>query len=188
VFKNDQTTERESVMFNLSAHKNHKTVLAIGALTLALCANVWAENSKNFVAVLSGADEVPSRDTSARGVAIFQVNEDQTEVSFRLIVANIENVVAAHIHLGPEGEIGPVVAFLAGPFDPAGGRVSGPLAVGTITAADLLGPLAGMTISDLVAAIVAGDIYTNVHTNDGVDPTDEGPGDFPSGEIRGQLE
>jgi len=175
-------------MFNLSTHKNHKTVFAIGALTLALCTNVWAQNSKNFVSVLSGADEVPSRDTSARGVAIFQVSEDQTEVSYRLIVANIENVVAAHIHLNPEGVNGPVVAFLAGPFAPAGGRVSGLLAEGIITADDLDGPLAGMAISDLVAAIEAGNIYTNVHTNDGVDPTNEGPGDFPGGEIRGQLE
>jgi hypothetical protein len=27
----------------------------------------------------------------------------------------------------------------------------------------------------------------NVHTNDGVDPADSGPGDFPGGEIRGQI-
>jgi hypothetical protein len=26
-----------------------------------------------------------------------------------------------------------------------------------------------------------------VHTNDGVPPTDTGPGDFPGGEIRGQI-
>jgi hypothetical protein len=37
------------------------------------------------------------------------------------------------------------------------------------------------------AAIEAGDAYVNVHTNDGVAPTNTGPGDFPGGEIRGQL-
>jgi hypothetical protein len=47
---------------------------------------------------------------------------------------------------------------------------------GTITAANLTGPLAGRTISDLVAAIRAGDIYINLHTQA-----------FPAGEIRGQL-
>jgi hypothetical protein len=30
--------------------------------------------------------------------------------------------------------------------------------------------------------------YVNVHTNDGIAPTNTGPGDFPGGEIRGQLE
>jgi CHRD domain len=47
---------------------------------------------------------------------------------------------------------------------------------GTITAANLTGPLAGRTMSDLVAAIRAGDIYINLHTRQ-----------FPAGEIRGQL-
>jgi hypothetical protein len=30
--------------------------------------------------------------------------------------------------------------------------------------------------------------YVNVHTNDGVAPTNTGPGDFPGGEVRGQLQ
>jgi len=47
---------------------------------------------------------------------------------------------------------------------------------GTITAADLTGPLAGRTMSDLLAAIRAGNIYVNFHT-----------AAFPAGEIRGQL-
>jgi len=47
---------------------------------------------------------------------------------------------------------------------------------GTITAADLTGPLAGKTMGDLVAAIRAGNIYINFHT-----------ASFPAGEIRGQL-
>jgi len=33
----------------------------------------------------------------------------------------------------------------------------------------------------------AGNTYVNVHTNDGVAPTNTGPGDFPGGEIRGQI-
>jgi len=32
-----------------------------------------------------------------------------------------------------------------------------------------------------------GGAYVNVHTNDGVAPGNTGPGDFPGGEIRGQL-
>jgi hypothetical protein len=62
------------------------------------------------------------------------------------------------------------------------------LAKGTFTAADLRGPLAGHPLSDLIAAIVAGNTYVNVHTDDGVAPPNTGPGDFPGGEIRGQLD
>jgi hypothetical protein len=40
----------------------------------------------------------------------------------------------------------------------------------------------------LLDAIRAGLTYVNAHTNDGVAPTNTGPGDFPGGEIRGQLD
>jgi hypothetical protein len=33
----------------------------------------------------------------------------------------------------------------------------------------------------------SGGAYVNIHTNDGVAPTNTGPGDFPGGEIRGQI-
>src|SRR2546427_49150 len=53
--------------------------------------------------------------------------------------------------------------------------------------AHLIGPLAGHPFSDLIAAMSAGGTYVNVHTNDGVDGINTGPGDFPGGEIRGQI-
>ena len=76
----------------------------------------------------------------------------------------------------------------SGPIAPAGsGRVNGVLATGTITAANLIGPLAGQSLEALIDEIEAGNAYVNVHTNDGVGPTNTGPGDFPGGEIRGQI-
>jgi hypothetical protein len=39
----------------------------------------------------------------------------------------------------------------------------------------------------VLAAMASGATYVNVHTNDGVDPPNTGPGDFPGGEIRGQV-
>ena len=138
-------------------------------------------------APLSGKEEVPARDTRARGSATFQVSPDGSQITYRLVVANIENVVASHIHLAPLGTNGPVVAFLYGPAAPGGGRKSGVLATGTITAADLVGPLAGHPLSELLAAMQEGNIYVNVHTNDGVDPAETGPGDFRGREIRAQL-
>ena len=142
--------------------------------------------NRNFVVALSGGDEVPPRDTHARGVAIFHLSHDGTELAFKLIVANIENVVGAHIHLAPAGVNGPIVVPL---FSGAAGsgRTDGPLAEGVIEATHLTGPLAGKPLADLIAAMDGGDTYVNVHTNDGAAPPNSGPGDFPGGEIRGQV-
>lgn len=162
-------------------------VVALTTVLMATGLMSPAQAVSTYTAQLSGASEVPARDTLARGAAVLQLSKDGTELHYRLIAANIENVVAAHIHLAPEDTNGPVVAFLYGPQPAGGGRTSGVLATGTITADDLVGPLAGMTLEDLVAAMDNGDTYVNVHTNDGVDPVNTGPGDFPGGEVRGQI-
>jgi hypothetical protein len=128
---------------------------------------------------LSGAEEVPPVATKARGTAIVRWSGDGSELTYRLIVANIQDVTMAHIHLGAAGENGPVVAWLypsAPPAQLVPGRSSGVLATGTITDADLVGPLTGMTMADLIEAIEAGDTYVNVHTSRN-----------PAGEVRGQL-
>lgn len=140
-----------------------------------------------FVAHLSGSEEVPPNDSSATGQAVIRVNRSGDSLHYRLIASNIQNVVAAHIHLGAAGENGPPVVFLFGPADPGGGPSNGVLSSGTIEASDLIGPLAGEPLSALLDAMAAGNTYVNVHTNDGVDPTDTGPGDIPGGEIRGQI-
>jgi len=156
------------------------------ALFLAVALS-GAVQAADFITNLTGAEEVPPRDTKARATAVFEVSEDGTSVGYKLVVANIDNVVASHIHLGAAGVNGPVVAFLfAGPA-PGSGPISGKIGEGTITADLLLGPLAGMPLSALVDAMAAGNTYVNVHTNDGVDPVNTGPGDFPGGEVRGQI-
>ena len=141
----------------------------------------------SFVAPSSGEEEVPARDTRARGNAVFHLNDDGTELTYKLSVSNIENVVQSHIHVQAPGVNGPVVVFLFGPVAAGGGTVHGVLAEGAITAADLIGPLEGMTLADLLAEIQSGNAYVNVHTDDGVDPPNTGPGDFPGGEVRGQI-
>jgi hypothetical protein len=156
-----------------------------GTMTAALPAQA---DDSTYTAHLSAANEVPTNASLARGQAIFMLSADGTTIEYRLIVANLENPIAAHIHIAPEGVNGPVVAFLYGPTVPGGARTSGVIATGTITAADLVGPLAGLSLSDLVAAMDAGDAYVNVHTNDGDPSTTGGPGDLPGGEIRGQID
>jgi hypothetical protein len=136
---------------------------------------------------LTGDHEVPANASPAQGQALLTVSNDGTSVSYKLIASNIENVIQAHIHIGPAGVNGPVVVFLYGLVASGGGRHDGVLSEGTFTAANLIGPLAGHPLSDLLAEIRAGNAYVNVHTNDGVAPTNTGPGDFPGGEIRGQI-
>ncbi|HEV8599931.1 MAG TPA: CHRD domain-containing protein [Gemmatimonadales bacterium] len=145
------------------------------------------DNALNFVAHTVGEEEVPPRDTPAQGQAVFRLSADGTTMSYRLTVANISNVVQAHIHLAPAGTNGNIVVFLYGLVAAGGGPVNGVLAEGTFTAADFINDLSGLAMSDLIAAIQSGGAYVNVHTNDGVAPSNTGPGDFPGGEIRGQV-
>jgi CHRD domain len=157
-------------------------MLALGLLAVAPSALA----GDNFVATLSGDQEVPPRDTQARGVATFKLREDGTALRFKLNVANIDNAFAAHIHCGAVGVNGPVgVTLFMGV--PAGGAVNGTLAEGTITAPDPGNGCGWTDLAAVLAAMGAGATYVNVHTNDGVPPADTGPGDFPGGEIRGQV-
>jgi hypothetical protein len=150
-------------------------------------ANANAPDAKNFVAHLSGDNEVPANDSRGEGEIKLQLSPDGQSLHYRVISSNIHNVVVSHIHLAPAGVNGPVFVFLFGPVAAAGGRTDGVLATGTITAANLVGPLAGHPLSDVIAAFEAGNAYANVHTNDGVAPTGTGPGDLSAGEIRGQV-
>lgn len=158
--------------------------LAITLSTLALLlatalAVAAVAQPQNYRAPLSGGEEVPPVATKARGQTIFKLSADGTQLHYRLIVANIENVTQVHIHLAPAGQNGPVVAWLYPDGPPPQlipGRSNGVLATGVITAADLVGSLAGQPLSALIAHFDAGNAYVNVHTSQ-----------FPAGEIRGQI-
>jgi hypothetical protein len=153
----------------------------------------------NYQTHLSGDNEVPPAgiviETNAQGQAIFQLSPDGSELSYKLNVANIENVFMAHIHIGVPGTNGPIAVWLypstaVGPGPLGQGRIQGRIAEGTITSADLVNQSATgvTTLAQLIAAMEAGRAYVNVHTNDGVAPVNTGPGDFPGGEIRGPLD
>ena len=158
----------------------------MGGLLVGVLGSTVSAQPTTFRAVLSGGGEVPPRDTGARGVAIFRLSADGSELGFRLIVANIENVVAAHIHCGAAGVNGPVGVTLFGGAA-AGGRIDGELAAGSVTAPDPGNGCGWADLEAVVAALESGNAYVNVHTSDGVAPIDTGPGDFPGGEIRGQV-
>ncbi|MBA3348204.1 MAG: CHRD domain-containing protein [Actinobacteria bacterium] len=167
------------------------TVFVVGLVAVGLAV---AGANRNWSTHANGEMEVPVRDTQGQGQAIFRLAKDGESIDYKLIASNIENVVMAHIHTstGP-GANGGIVVWLypstaVGIQAPAGGgRTNGVLAEGTITAANLTGALEGKQLADLVAALDGGTAYVNFHTNDGVLPANTGPGDFPGGEIRGDI-
>jgi hypothetical protein len=141
-------------------------------------------------------------DSHAQGQAIFQISKDGDSFDYKLIASNIENVVQAHIHCAPAGTNGPIVVWLfpsptsTSPLTGPTGRQDGVLAEGTIVngtplhvrpTTNPLCPGGVATFDDVLAKMRTGNAYVNVHTNDGVAPTNSGPGDFPGGEIRGQF-
>jgi hypothetical protein len=142
----------------------------------------------------NGSGEVPVRDSQGQGQGIFKLSDDGNSIEYKLIASNIDNVFMAHIHMNVPGQNGPIVVWLypgtaVGVQGPLGaGRTDGVLVQGSFTAANLTGPLTGQPLSALIAAMENGNAYLNFHTNDGVAPTNTGPGDFPGGEIRGDIE
>jgi len=153
---------------------------SVGLLLIAVASALAAPGGqRNFTAHLSGGEEVPSNDSLAQGQAIFKLNKEGTELSFKVIASNIENITQAHIHRAPAGANGVVVAWLypgGPPSQLIPGRSDGVLAEGVITSSNLVGSLAGGDLSDLVDEMRAGNTYVNVHTSG-----------IPPGEIRGQI-
>lgn len=153
-----------------------------------------AADANNLGTHLAGRNEVPAADTRAQGQAIFRVSDDGSSVDYKLIASNIDNAFMAHIHMAPVGTNGPIVVWLYPSTTPGSnlastGRHDGVLAEGTFTAANLVGPLAGHPLSDLLAAMRSANAYVNVHTREAVPPpADQHAGNYPGGEIRGWLQ
>jgi hypothetical protein len=172
----------EDAVSNRKIMINYKKILTapmLLVLTLGLAVAPAAANII-FTTHLSGDEEVPPVTTQAQGQAIFKVSPDGTTIHYKIITSNIENVLMAHIHLASAGVNGPIVAWLYPSTPPAvliPDRTDGVLMEGTITASDLVGPLAGHSLSDLINEMTAGNTYVNVHTSQN-----------PGGEIRGQID
>ena len=134
------------------------TALAVLALPTAVAAG-----GRPFVVPMTGADERPGPgDPDGTGTAWFWVNYGQMEICYALEVANITlPTAAAHIHVAPPTDPGPVVVPLNAPD--ATGHSSG---------------CAEVTDAALLKNIVQNpeQYYVNVHTSD-----------FLPGAVRGQL-
>ncbi|MEM9172699.1 MAG: spondin domain-containing protein [Pseudomonadota bacterium] len=118
----------------------------------------------------ASAELVESRGRGRADIVSNNAESLDINVSYRRLTGPL---VAAHLHLGGEGSNGPVVADLSAAID-GSGRLNT-----TISAADIVGPLAGDTdaVLALLNELAAGNVYVNLHTEAN-----------PAGEIRGQVD
>src|SRR3989442_8778849 len=116
--------------FRLSKRVVGMTLLAMALVTAAFAVTVAKaddETGLHWNAVLAGINERPTpRDTQARGGTIFQLSADGESIHYKVIAANSNNVIMAHIHLGDANTAGPVIVWLfpiggSPPPAPAGG-------------------------------------------------------------------
>src|SRR5262245_18439774 len=157
--------------------------LGIGGLSMALAAGASpARAAEIFTADLKGSEETPAISTQARGFFVGVLNNAGTTLAFTLLYFGLEGGAAAvaHIHFGQPGVAGGVSAFFCGGGGKPACPADGTPVVGTIVAADVVGPAnQGITagqFDELVRALRNGNTYANVHT-----------ATFANGEIRGQV-
>lgn len=134
-----------------------------------------------FFAALTGAQEVPARETPATGEIEVAFDRGFTEAQVYLTVSGYMGALTgAHFHCARPGENGPIVVGLFGPGPfPVGDLVSGTLTNSNFLPGANCVPIIGRPVNNIAALAFAmreGLIYVNVHTTV-----------FPGGEIRAQL-
>lgn len=150
--------------------------LAAGLLT----APALRADTEVFSATLEGDNEVPPNNTD--GQADFRMEVDGNSITFTLTFSGLSTpLFVSHLHFAPTKVAGGVMIFLCGGGNqPACPSATSGTITGTITAANVTGPVGqGIDAGDLVSAFEAvreGNAYANMHTTK-----------FPGGEIRGQV-
>jgi len=131
-----------------------------------------------FSTFLRGSNEVPAVRTRAIGLTQASLIDEGATLNLLAAIARLPRgveITMAHLHLGSEGENGPVIANLLSDSNFENRRRLRRLRT-DVDASGLVGPLLGQPLDALVAAIQEGRVYVNIHTDRN-----------PSGELRGQL-
>ena len=137
-------------------------LIGVGALVMTLTLVPAAQAVTRITVTMTGAAERPGPgDPDGSGTAVITINRGLGEVCWELEVTGITlPSIAAHIHIAPVTDPGPVVIPL--------------------TAPDATGTSSGCTTVDMaLAKAIAKNpaaYYVNVHTTD-----------FPAGALRAQL-
>jgi CHRD domain len=133
------------------------------------------EISAKKIATLSGDQVVPPVNTKATGHATFK-HPDSTTMDYKVNITGISHPTGVGVHLGKMGSNGDLIVDLMkqAKSQPTDGAM---IVTGSFTAQELVGPMKGKTILELVDSMKSGDTYISVDTEE-----------HPTGEIRGQLE
>ena len=158
--------------------------LALALATYLVARPAEGSDKTHFKATLGSYSEVPTNSTTGQGDLDLRIDDSAKTITFTLTYSGLAApATAAHIHLGARSTNGSVSVYFCGgggqgPCPP--GTSSEATVTGTITAANVLGPIpqgiAPGEFDELVAAIRAGVTYANVHSVL-----------FPPGEIRGHI-
>jgi len=147
-------------------------ILGATVIFVALAPLTALADDSEFEADLDpGSEVVVPVGSEGEGEAEFTVKRNR--IKFKLEWEDLtSNAVAGHIHCAAVGVNGPVgVTLITQPKGPDG-RLRG-----SFTAPDPGNGCGWTTLGDVLAAMVTGNAYVNVHTVN-----------FPAGEIRGQVE
>jgi len=168
--------------------------ISLSMLALGVTAGDRHRTIRAF-AELVPANEVPSISSVAHGTFKATIDRESQTISYEVSYDGLEAApTQAHIHLGQRHTLGGVSVFLCGnaptvppaPFPQPPACPESPATVkGELSAANIVGPngqgiapsLNGVNeFDELVAAIVSGNTYANVHS-----------AKFQGGEVRGQI-
>ena len=157
-------------------------------LSVVLTAPI-AASAERIRAALTGYEEVPVVSTVASGEFVGMINRGDQSIDYQLTYTGLQGAVTqAHIHVAQPSVNGSIVIWLCetaanpGPAGTPTCTQGSGIFTGTITAANVVaGTMAGQQLAagelaEVIAAMRAGAVYVNVHTN----PS-------PGGEIRGQI-
>ncbi len=145
---------------DMKINKFLRTLVPVALIAIFLPASVFAET---FTAYLTSVQEVPANASTARGFARVFLNESAGTVTFTITFSGLSsNQTASHIHASATGSIG----------------VNSPIIIDTGNTGATSGTLTGSSTITPAQIVLLREhrAYINVHS-----------GNFPGGEIRGQL-
>jgi CHRD domain len=164
------------------------TVLALGLALAVGCDDDEGPTTpaaERFRATLNGANERPDpRTTPGAGTAQFTFRRDT--LRWDITMTGMNNVTAAHIHIGDANTAGGILLGLTS------GTLTNTKIEGFVTRAQFTAPGSpnqAVTFDNLLDMMRNGNqVYVNVHTRNTTLPaTQLQAGNFPAGEIRGQV-